>query len=64
MSKEELKLKREVEKKVKKVNGSMAQEGMFLTKEIKANIRKCLMGQSTTEEECQKVIERYKKIYG
>jgi len=54
----------EIEKNIKKINGSMAQEGMPLTKEIKENIRKCLSGKSTTEIECQKVIERYKQIYG
>lgn len=55
---------KEIDENVKKINGSMAQEGMPLTKEIKENIKKCLMGQSTTEKECQKVIERYKQIYG
>jgi len=54
----------EVEENVKKIDGSMAQEGMPLTKEIKNNIKKCLMGQSTTQKECQKVIERYRQIYG
>ncbi len=55
---------KEIDENVKKINGSMAQEGMPLTKEIKENIKKCLTGQSTTEKECQKVIERYKQIYG
>lgn len=52
----------EVERNVKKIDGSMAQEGMPLTKEIKDNIRKCLMNQSTVDKECRKVINRYKKI--
>lgn len=55
---------KEIKEIIKKINGSMAQEGMPLTKDIKDNIKKCLMGQSTTEEECQKVIEKYKRIYG
>ena len=55
---------KQVEENVKKIDGSMALEGMPLTKEIKDNIRACLMGKSTTEKECQKVIERYKQIYG
>lgn len=54
----------EVNEQIRKINGAMAQEGMPLTKEIKENIRKCLTGKSTTEIECQKVIERYRKIYG
>lgn len=55
---------KEIEANVKKIDGSMAQEGMLLTNEIKNNIRACLMGISSTEKECQKVIERYKQIYG
>ena len=55
---------KEVQETIKKIDGSMAQEGMPLTKEIKNNIKKCLTGQSTAEKECQKVIERYKQIYG
>ncbi|MGI6330014.1 MAG: hypothetical protein ACOXZR_04190 [Bacilli bacterium] len=54
----------EVKETVNKINGSMAQEGMPLTKEIKKNIEKCLIGESTTQEESQKAIERYKQIYG
>lgn len=53
-----------INEQIRKINGVMAQEGMLLTKETKDNIRNCLMGKSTTEIECQKVIERYKKIYG
>ena len=45
---------KEIEENIKKVNGSMAQEGMPLTKEIIENIKNCLMGNSTTEKECQK----------
>lgn len=55
---------KEIEENIKKINGSMAQEGMPLTKDVKENIKKCLLGESTTEKECQKVIERYKQIYG
>lgn len=50
-----------IDEQIKKVCGAMAQEGMPLTDEIKENIRKCLIGESTTEIECEKVIERYKK---
>lgn len=53
-----------IDKQIKKIDGAMAQEGMPLTKEIKDNIYNCLVGKSTTEIECQKFIERYKKIYG
>ena len=52
-----------IEEVIIKVDNSMTQEGMPVTSEIKENLRKCLRGESTTEIEVQKVIERYKKIY-
>ena len=65
MSKEEkIKFEKDVDKKIKEIDNTMALEGMPLTKEIKTNIKNCLLGNSTTEKECQKVIERYKQIYG
>lgn len=54
---------KKVDEQVKKISGAMAQEGMPLTDEIKENIRKCLIGESTTEIECEKVIDRYKQYY-
>ena len=56
--------KQNLMEQINKIDGAMTQEGMPLTNKIKKNIQKCLIGKSTTEIECQKVIERYKKIYG
>jgi len=42
----------------------MTQEGMPLTEEIKQKLYNCMTGKSTTEIEINKVIEKYRKIYG
>ncbi len=55
---------KEIQEKIKKVNGAMAQEGMPLTKELKQKIYDCIIGKSSTEKERQKVIEKYRGIYG
>ena len=55
---------KEIQEKIKKVNGAMAQEGMPLTKEIKQKLYDCIIGKSSTEKERQKVIEKYRGIYG
>lgn len=54
----------EIQEKIRKVNGAMAQEGMPLTKEIKKKIYNCIIGKTTTEIERKKVIEKYRRIYG
>ena len=54
----------EIQEKIKKVDGAMAQEGMPLTKEIKQKLYNCIIGKSTTEVERRKVIEKYRGIYG
>lgn len=54
----------EIQEKIKKVDGAMAQEGMPLTKEIKQKLYNCIIGKSTTEIERRKVIEKYREIYG
>lgn len=54
----------EIQEKIKKVDGAMAQEGMSLTKEIKQKLYNCIIGNSTTEIERRKVIEKYRGIYG
>lgn len=54
----------EIEKKVLKVEGAMAQEGMPLTEEIKNNVRSILLRKTTAERECQKVIEKYRVANG
>lgn len=56
--------KQEIQKKIKMVDGAMAQEGMPLTKEIKEKLYNCIIGKSTTERERNKVLEKYRRIYG
>ena len=55
---------KEINEKIRKVDGAMAQEGMPLTEEIKKKLYNCLTGKTTTDIERRKVLERYKKIYG
>ncbi len=55
---------KEIQEKIRKVDGAMAQEGMPLTKEIKQKIYNCIIGKSTTEIERNKVLEKYRRIYG
>lgn len=54
----------EIQEKIKKVDGAMAQEGMPLTKELKQKLYNCIIDNSTTEIERRKVIEKYRGIYG
>ena len=54
----------EIQEKIRKVDGAMAQEGMPLTKELKRKLYNCITGKSTTEIERRKVIEKYRGIYG
>ncbi len=55
---------KEIQEKIKKIDGAMAQEGMPLTKEIKQKLYNCIIGKSTTEIERKKVLEKYRRIYG
>ena len=55
---------KDIQEKIKKVDGAMAQEGMPLTKELKQKLYNCIIGKSSTEIERQKVIEKYRGIYG
>ena len=55
---------KEIQEKIKKVDGAMAQEGMPLTEELKQKLYNCIIGKSSTEIERQKVIEKYRGIYG
>ena len=55
---------KEIQEKIRKVDGAMAQEGMPLTKEIKQKLYNCITGKSTTEIERNKVLEKYRRIYG
>lgn len=53
----------EIQEKINKVDGAMAQEGMPLTKELKEVLYNCITGKSTTEKERRKIVEKYKGIY-
>lgn len=54
---------KEIQEKIKKVDGAMAQEGMPLTEEIKEKLYNCIIGKSTPDEERKKILEKYKRIY-
>ncbi len=54
----------EIQEKIRKVDGAMAQEGMPLTDEIKKKLYNCIIGKSNTEIERNKVLEKYRRIYG
>ena len=56
--------KEEIQEKIRKVDGAMAQEGMPLTEEIKKNLYNCINGKSTYDKERKKTIEKYRRIYG
>ena len=55
---------KEIQEKIRKVDGAMAQEGMPLTEEIKKKLYDCITGKSTYDKERQKIIEKYRRIYG
>ena len=54
----------QIQEKIKKIDGAMAQEGMPLTDELKQKRYNCILGKSTTEIERRKIIEKYRGIYG
>ena len=53
---------KEIQDKIRKVNGAMSQEGMPLTWELKQKLYNCITGKSTTEIERKKIIEKYRGI--
>lgn len=55
---------KEIKSRIREINGTMTQEGMPLTKELKQKLYNCLSGKTTYEVERKKVIEKYRKIYG
>ena len=55
---------KDIRAEIKRLDGAMAQEGMPLTKVLKQKLYNCLVGKSTTEKERQKVIKKYRDIYG
>ena len=48
---------KEINERIRKVNGAMALEGMPLTKEEKNIIKNCIMGKSTYAIERKKIID-------
>ena len=55
--------KEEIQEKIRKVDGAMAQEDMPLTEEIKKKLYNCITGKSTYDKERKKIIEKYRRIY-
>ena len=55
---------KEIQEKIRKDDGAMAQEGMPLTKEIKQKLYNCITGKSTYDKEREKILEKYRRIYG
>lgn len=45
---------KEIQEKIRKVDGAMTQEGMPLTEEIKQKLYDCIIGKSTTDIERKK----------
>ena len=64
MQKQSNKTNKEIEERIRKINGAMALEGMPLTKEEKDILRRCHMGLTTTEKERQKILADCRRIYG
>lgn len=64
MDNKKYKEKVEIQEKIRRVDGAMAQEGMPLTKDIKKKLYNCIIGKNTTTKERKKVIEKYRGIYG
>jgi hypothetical protein len=64
MKKNKILTEEEIQEKIKKVDGAMAQEGMPLTDETKKMLYNCITGQSTYAKERKKIIEKYRRIYG
>ncbi len=54
-------IEKEIQEKIARIDGAMAQEGMPLTKEIKQKLYNCITGKSTTEIERKKVVEKYRR---
>ena len=53
---------REIQEKIRKVDGAMAQEGMPLTGEIKKKLYNCITGKSTYDMERKKLLKSIGKL--
>jgi len=54
---------RQIDERIKKVNGAMALENMPLTQAEKDTLKNCLLGKTTNEIERQKIIRQYRSLY-
>ena len=55
---------KEVNERIEKVNGAMAQEGMPLTDEEKEVLRNCIIGKTTHAIERDKILTQFRSLYG
>jgi len=55
---------KEVNERIEKVNGAMAQEGMPLTDEEKEVLRNCIIGKTTHAIERDKILTQCRSLYG
>lgn len=55
---------KEIQKRIEKVNGAMAQEGVPLTQQEKNIIKNCILGTTTHEIERNKIIAKCRSTYG
>lgn len=55
---------KEVNERIEKVNGAMAQEGMPLTDEEKEVLKNCIIGKTTHAIERDKILTQCRSLYG
>ncbi len=55
---------KEINERIKKVNGAMAQEGMPLTDEEKEILKNCIIGKTTHAIERNKILTQCRSLYG
>lgn len=55
---------KEINERIEKVNGAMAQEGMPLTDEEKEVLRNCIIGKTTHAIERDKILTQCRSLYG
>lgn len=55
---------KEINERIKKVNGAMAQEGMPLTEKEKEILKNCIIGKTTHAIERNKIITQFRSSYG
>ncbi|MDR0883939.1 MAG: hypothetical protein LBN05_04980 [Oscillospiraceae bacterium] len=53
---------RDIEAKIRNINGSMAIEGMPLTEEDKTRLRDLLMGKSSYDTVVEQLVQKHRKV--